>query len=117
MTPPHSPLPWTVKRALAGDLTIVDAHGVPIIAEDGAITPEDAALIVTAVNNYDRMKAALEEAISFENDDTECLAGHTQNSLEEEEREECPDRRCHDHGCMVARVNRWRAALPGEGNG
>jgi hypothetical protein len=110
MTHPHSPLPWTVRQEGA----IFDADGVPVISDDGALYPEDRDLIVTAVNNYEKMRKALEEAISFQNDDTDCLACRAQNSFDEEEREGCPDRRCHDHGCMVARVNRWRAALAGE---
>lgn len=46
---------------------------------------------------------ALKEALEYQNDDTECLMA--------EEIKACWDQRCHGNVCMVARVNRWRAAL------
>ena len=49
---------------------------------------------------------ALDEAISFFAEDRECLVGP------DDPHETCPDPRCTDHGCMVARVNRWRALIP-----
>lgn len=57
--------------------------------------------------------AALEEAISFQNEDIECLVGGQciGETPDDNAQPECPDRRCHDHGCMVARVNNWRAAI------
>lgn len=51
---------------------------------------------------------SLREALSFHNDDTECLFGQYHDAAGIDD---CADNRCRDHGCMVARVNRWRAAL------
>lgn len=56
---------------------------------------------------FDDTLAALKEAIEFQNEDTECLANS--KYLEKGEGEVCDDGRCCAHGCMVARVNRWRA--------
>ena len=45
---------------------------------------------------------ALKEAISFQNEDTECLT---------DDDDPCPDDRCKHYGCMVMHVNRWRAIV------
>jgi hypothetical protein len=50
--------------------------------------------------------AALREALEFQNEDSECLVTDDDTYAAA-----CPDRRCRVRGCMVLRVNRWRAAL------
>jgi hypothetical protein len=64
-TPSHSPPPWTVDEA--GN--IIDANGERVIADDGALYPEDRDLIVTAVNNHARLSrdlaAARRETVDF----------------------------------------------------
>lgn len=79
--------------------------GAPALSEAVA----NARLIAAAPD----MLAALKEAVEFQNDDTECLASTQSGSGPdgEGEREDCSDRRCYEHGCMVARVNGWRAAI------
>jgi hypothetical protein len=55
----------------------------------------------------DALVGAVEQAISFENEDTECAIGHDPYVPDEI----CPDGRCATIGCMVMHVNRWRALL------
>jgi hypothetical protein len=57
MTHPHSPLPWTVNKA--GD--IIDANGERVIADDGAVWPEDRDYIVLSATAHEKMRKALEE--------------------------------------------------------
>lgn len=58
--------------------------------------------------------AAFTEAVSFENEDTECLLGgpgHCDEHGEPNADDPCPDGRCRVHGCMIARINGWRALI------
>jgi hypothetical protein len=62
MTPPHSPLPWTVSDLYFGDelvpcANIVDADGLRIVR---VVDRDNAALIVTAVNAHEKIRKALE---------------------------------------------------------
>lgn len=53
-----------------------------------------------------RLREVIADMLSFQNDDTECLA-----DPHDDRPEWCADGRCRAHGCMVERVNGWRAVL------
>jgi hypothetical protein len=85
--------------------------------DDGYLVPRDGLLVgrlycgpefcdeinanATLAATAPELLAALVEAVEFQNDDTEC-DGNVRD---------CPRRRCITEGCMIARVNRWRAVI------
>lgn len=58
-TPAHSPLPWHLEEDC--DLSVRDASGFSL----GIFSPEDARLIVTAVNAHADLPAAAQEILSM----------------------------------------------------
>ena len=109
----HAPGPWFFD----GVCQIVEAARphmricfLPSDHAEYASSKPNARLIAAAPD----MLAALKEAVSFQNEDTECLVNSPQTGDAPDDvsnQDHCPDRRCYDHGCMVAKVNAWRAAI------
>lgn len=119
MTPPHSPLPW---RSMPWRSYADNSSGIIIIASDGVTVARckaaDAAIIVTAVNNYEKMRKALEVAEELLREDLQSLVdGHTvlyppdpdYGKLDAEGREAVAP-----YEAALALI---RAALAGEGEG
>lgn len=104
----HIPGPWRITGPYhyAHDLhpsyRIDASHTLIASVFDHVISGEANARLIAKAPD---LLAALKEAVSFENEDTECL-------IDQNDRDAvCPDERCKAHGCMVARVNRWRAVI------
>ena len=105
----HTPGPWAASYLDSNGQLVVKGKHIEICTCwhhcVGSIEEEmhaNARLIAAAPD----MLAALQEACEFMPEDHECLMGRRP-----EKGETCPDGQCRDHGCMVDRVNRWRAAL------
>lgn len=111
MSTQHTPGPWRVgdRKPYVEVWGPQRMNSSPILASMESEPREANARLMAAAPD---ILSALKEAVEFQNEDTECLVGCQRNEeFGNDHDEPCPDRRCHDHGCMVARVNRWRAAI------
>lgn len=75
MSDEPSPLPWRVIRALEDEpARVIDSNDEDVAIE---LTDADAALIVTAVNERDRLRAALKRIAGYEDGIVGCIeSGH-----------------------------------------
>ena len=63
----HTPTPWQLAKTAAGKVKIADKNGFSIANLTGNVLAENeanAALIVTAVNNHEKLVSILQECVS-----------------------------------------------------
>lgn len=87
---------WVVSPPL--DSGVKPWFTAVVLCADEAMEARLAQIIKAAPD----LLAAIKEAVEFQNEDTDCGTDNI---------ELCSDRRCRDEGCMIVRVNRWRAAI------